>query len=555
MDVSTLLADPTAIRLECCVSEPQSITLLVRTVQSSPSCPKCQQPSASLHSHYWRTLADLPWHGVAVRLHLRTRKFRCGNQDCRQKVFCERLPQAAAPYARKTVRLNHAFSILAFALGGQAGARAACGLGLQVSGDSLLRRIRRAPLPPSPTPRVLGVDDWAKRKGTAYGTILVDLERRRPIDLLPDRESATLTAWLKEHPGVEVISRDRAGAYAEGSRRGAPRALQVADRFHLFKNISETLEHIIQRHYQEVRLAAQTVATALPPPSPEQPAAVAVEDVPQVVPLTASEYMRSRVERQRRQRLHALRKEKYDQVKQLQQQGLTINQARKQLGLHYGMVANFFRAEEYPAIRRGKRTSAADQFDVYLRERWAAGCRNARQLYREVCARGFSGREITIRRHVQLWREHDDPTAARLLPPPPKVAVPLPRACTWLLLRDESKLTEHEQLLRETLLERSPAIRKGREIVTAFRDLISNRQAGKLTAWMQEAEQSKLTELENFALVLRRDEAAVRAAATSEWSNGQTEGQINRLKFLKRQMFGRAKFDLLRARVLHQPSV
>jgi len=399
----------------------------------------------------------------------------------------------------------------------------------------------------SVTPKALGVDDWAKRKATNYGTILVDLERRRPIDLLPDREAATLAAWLKAHPGVEVISRDRAGAYADGSRQGAPNALQVADRWHLLKNISEALERIIQRHYQDVCRAAQRVA---PPPSP----VIVKEDVPQVVPPTASEYMRSRTERERRQRLHALRKEKYDRVKALQQQGLTIIQISKHLGLHYGMVANFFRAEVYPANRRGRRGSAADKFDAYMRERWATGCRNARQLYREVSERGFSGREITIRRHVQLWREPNETAMTMLLPPPPKVVVPLPRSCTWLLLRDESALTAQEQLLRVTLLEMSPDIKRGREIVVAFRNLISNRQADKLTAWMEAAQQSGLTELENFVMVLRRDEAAVRAAATSEWSNGQTEGQINRLKFLKRQMFGRAKFDLLKARVLHHPA-
>ena len=377
------------------------------------------------------------------------------------------------------------------------------------------------------------------------------MQSHRPIDLLPDREAGTLAAWLRAHPGIEVISRDRAGAYADGSRQGAPHALQVADRWHLLKNISEALERIIQRHYEEVRRAAQRVA---PPPIPVP---VQVEEsVPQVVPLTASEYVRSRTERERRQRFHALRKEKYDRVKALQQQGLTIIQISKHLGLHYGMVANFYRAEMYPANRRGKRGSAADKFDAYMRERWAVGYRNAQLLYREVSERGFSGREITIRRHVQLWREHDGSAVNIWLPPPPpKVAVPLPRSCTWLLLKDESELTVPEQLLRETLLEMSPDIRKGREIVVAFRHLISHRQADKLTAWMQEAQQSKLTELENFVMVLRRDEAAVRAAATSRWSNGQTEGQINRLKFLKRQMFGRAKFDLLKARVLHQPTV
>lgn len=259
MNVTTLLADPAAISLSCFVSELNSITMVVRSIQPKPRCPRCGQPSSSLHSHYTRTVADLPWHGVAIKLQLHTRKFRCHGELCMQKVFCERLPKVVAAYGRKTVRLNEALTLLSFALGGQAGARTARRLGLFVSGDTLLRRIRRFPVAPPSTPRVLGVDDWAKRKGQTYGTILVDLEKREPIELLPDSEAETLAQWLKAHPGVQIIARDRSGAYAQGAQQGSPHAQQIADRWHLLRNLTEAVERVLQSRQTRLHSAAGVV--------------------------------------------------------------------------------------------------------------------------------------------------------------------------------------------------------------------------------------------------------------------------------------------------------
>lgn len=217
----------------------------VRVVQRKAKCPLCQSISKSLHSRYIRRIADLPWHGVEVRLELHSRKFRCRNEVCRRKVFCQRLPKVVECYGRKTVRLICLLTLLAFALGGEAGARTASKLNLPVSGDTLLKLMRRPNECFTLPVKVLGIEDFAFRRVSFYGTILVDLERRRPVDLLPDRESDTLAKWLAAHSEVEIMSCDRSKAYAEAATLGAPKAVQIADRWHLLKNLDEYLERLL----------------------------------------------------------------------------------------------------------------------------------------------------------------------------------------------------------------------------------------------------------------------------------------------------------------------
>ncbi len=265
MDLTELLPGMSVLTLQETEIDPKEaqIRLQVKSTQENRCCPVCGQASQRFHSHYTRTLADLPWSQFTVIISLEVGKWFCQNPDCKQKIFTERLPEVAKPWARRTRRLADAQSEIGLALGGKAGAQLSEVLKSGTSRETLLRLIRCQPLNEVSTPRVLGIDDWAKRKGQTYGTILVDLETHQVIDVLPERSAASIEQWLKAHPGVEIISRDRAGEYAAGATAGAPDATQVADRWHLLKNLGDALTQALKKYTKELR-AIPTGAELLP---------------------------------------------------------------------------------------------------------------------------------------------------------------------------------------------------------------------------------------------------------------------------------------------------
>jgi len=332
MNATTLIPDPTCLRLECIVSAPDLVTLIVKTFQPLATCPTCGKESNRIHSRYQRKVADLPCNGVSVCLRIRSRKFFCLNGDCRRSSFTERVPSVVDRYARRTVRLNDALRLIGYIAGGEAGARLATKLGYSVSPDTLLQRVRQAPPAEFPTPDILGVDDWAKRKGHSYGTILVDLERHSVIDLLPDRQSETFATWLRAHPEVSVISRDRAGAYADGARKGAPDAVQVADRFHLLQNITEAVERFLKRQQRYLRQAAEAIAA--------QSAGVAVANTADQPP--AKQLTPTRAELSRERRIA-----RYTEVRELYGQGATIRGIAERFGMHRRTVRLFINSDVF----------------------------------------------------------------------------------------------------------------------------------------------------------------------------------------------------------------
>lgn len=234
------------------------MTIHLRTRRRTVPCPDCGAATDRVHSRDLRILGDLPWHGSAVQICLQTRRFFCRQSACPRRIFTERLPETAAPHARQTMRLSVALDAIYLALGGEAGARLAARLGMEVSADTLLRRlIRGAPAAPSQTPRVLGVEDWAYRKGQRYGTILIDLEQRQVTDLLPDRTSDTLAEWLAQRPGVEVIARDRSTEYSRAIRQAAPHVQEVADRWPLLHNLRQALERFFGAAHRRLKSHAE----------------------------------------------------------------------------------------------------------------------------------------------------------------------------------------------------------------------------------------------------------------------------------------------------------
>jgi transposase len=537
VSLASLFPHLAGLRLEQVALDGETVRLHLAASARFARCPLCTRRSKRVHSAYHRTVADLPVAGRQLILRLRVRRFRCGARHCPRAIFAERFPKLVAAYGRRTLSQRAALEVIAFTLGGSAGARLATRLGSPISRASLLRVLRCADVPARPAPRVLGVDDWAFRKGHRYGTILVDLERRRIVDLLEDRKAETLAPWLSQYPGLEVISRDRAPAYAEAARKGAPQAVQVIDRWHLLQNLVEALERCLLRFRPALKVAAGRGDAILGP----LPSSTEATLVP----------WQQRAEAASQQK-HATKVERYEQMRTLRDAGFTVLDIAQLIGATRRTVYRYLALGGPPERQRPQRSKhrVLAPYEPYLIRRWAEGCRNRSRLFREIRLLGYQHSARTV--SLFLKRLNEQPSSASTAAPPRRTItrVPSARHVASLLIWRTEQLPEEERAYLRRLCEHEATIARAYELAQEFVTMARERTGQRFAAWLTRATTSGITELDRFARGLTDDCAAVEAGLSQEWSNGQTEGQVNKLKLLKRQTYGRANFDLLRRRVL-----
>ena len=524
-----------------------AITLHVTSTPACAPCPLCHVRTSRIHSRYTRTLADLPWGAYVVRVQLRVRKFFCDHPACPRQIFTERLPTVAAPWARRTLRLAQLLLAYGLALGGEAGARLVARLGLRTSADTLLRLVQTAPPPAASAPQVLGVDEWAWRRGHRYGTILVNLEDHRVMDLLPERSVESVAAWLAPHPTITVVCRDRSALYAEGIRRGAPQAVQVVDRFHLVKNLREAVEAFLHNQRPALQAAAARTAQALTLVAGSGP----------VTPMYRGRHQCSQAWQQRQeaaqQQRHAAWVTTYTAIHTLHAQGLPVTTIATQLGISRPTVYAYLRRATPPSPRSPQRSGQVLRPSrAYLIQRWREGCTDSLQLWRELRALGYTYSSRTVSRFITRLRRASEAGWAPETQTSPytRPQGPSARAVSFTWVCPEAKRAQDAQLSIDQLRQGDQSIGQAYTLSQAFLALVRERRGDALEAWITEAAASGLEVLARFAQGLRDDLAAVKAGLTLPWSNGPVEGHGNRLKMLKRQGYGRAGVGLLRQRVM-----
>jgi len=487
--------------------------IMLRSRRGSGVCPDCGRRSRRVQSRYVRRPSDLPLAGRRVVLTILARRFWCDTVVCGRRIFCEQFDVGVlARYGRRTQRLETIVHHLGLALGGRPGAEFANRLMMPVSKDTLLRVVRRRAIDRHEELRVIGIDDFAFRRGQTYGTIVCDLERRKPVTLLPDRALETSRAWLAKRPSISIVARDRGGGYGEAIARGLPDAEQVADRWHLMENSSRAFLDAVSKSMQRIR---QAVGSKVVDPKL----------------LTYAEKLQYEG--------YVRRQETNEAILQLAKSGTSIRQIVRQTGHSRKLVRDVLRGQRLDVFRT--RPSSLDSWLPWLNERWEAGARNALALWREMRAEGFVGQSGVVSQWAQRRRLAEKANQSGLM------RTPSARVLARLLTSAQDGLAKSEAVLVAVIENNVPELVEARKAIGDFQSMIRTKSAAKLDGWIEIAKGSLVG---SFVKGVEKDLMAVRNAIVSPWSNGQTEGQITRLKLIKRQMYGRAKLDLLQARVV-----
>jgi transposase len=516
-----------------------------RTRALEAGCPECGVLSRRVHGRYVRRLSDAGVAGREVEILLTVRRFTCCEAGCGRRTFVEQVPSLTGRYQRRTGLLRAVLESIAVMLAGRAGARLAQRLSVTVSRSSLLRLLGAVAEPTVGDLTAIGIDDFALRRGHVYGTVVIDMDTHKPVDVLPDRSAATVEAWLSAHPGIEIICRDRAGAYAEGARAGAPTAVQVADRWHLYKNLAEAVEKVVARYRHDLDEPDDPTPADLPPAgdcaetaAPEKlPDETSDHDEPPPSAGTSPGSQAGRIVTrtiERHQAVHALL-----------DAGRSRIQISKELGLDPHTVRRYAATTDVSVLINPRRTYATilDGFKAHLHQRWNEGVTDAAQLYREISARGYEGSCKSVRRYLH-------PLRAALSTPAPRPTSPTIRDVTGWLTRRPEDLSRHDTTALASLLNRNSALASTYALVRGFAQMLTNLTGQHLPAWLNRVEHDGEPELRTFARGVHRDLAAVTAGLTLPYSSGPVEGNVNRIKMIKRQMYGRAGFALLRHRIL-----
>lgn len=522
------------------MSQGDQVRVVARSTAQFGDCPTCQTRSAARHGWHPRVPQDLPCIGQTVRLELTVRRFRCDNPLCVRRTFVERFPGWLAVHARRTDRLTTLIRDIGFEAGGESGARLLRYSHVVASGDSILRVLRQTITVQRQAPRVIGIDDWAIKRGRTYGTIIVDLEAQLVVDVLPDRTTDGVAGWLRQQPHIEIVARDRSTEYANATRVGAPRAVQVADRWHLLVNIRDMVERWLGAHHATLRALPMTEVCTQ---------ALLQQHLP---------FRRTQTDQLQREERRAQRVADYHQVQQWRRDGHSVSQIARWMGWKWETARKYYDATQFPERKYPPvRCSILDPYRSYLERRHAEGCENASQLWREIKAFGYPGTSKQVLRWMQQRRTQPAP----FTPVPyretclqsersPRAILPSARQLAWLIVKDPEQLSETERLTLAHI-QQEHTVTELYSLAQRFVRMIRQRQVEQLDPWLAASDASDIAHIRTFANGIQQDYAAIRAALATPWSNGQTEGQVTRLKLIKRQMYGRAHFDLLRLRVLH----